>query len=96
MGLAALTNGIAIRSVFGGVTGQAGAFRTMADLIFSVFSIDDAFSSSTDAVIKLGSTVELDEVYDGSLGDRVEIVISDDLSGLTDFRGILRGEFLEE
>ena len=96
MGVAGLANGIAIRSVVGGVTGQAGVFRSMADIIYTVFSIDDAFSSSTDAVIKLGSTVQLDVIFDGALGDRVEIIISDDLSGLTDFRGIIRGEFLEE
>ena len=96
MGLSSLTNGIAMRSVVSGVTGQSAVIRNMADFIYTVFSIDDAFSSGSDALVKLGSTVELNPILYGVSNDRVEIVISDDLEGLTDFRGVLRGEFLEE
>ena len=64
-------------------------------MIYSIFSIDSAIAGGTDAVVKLGSTVALNFDLIGDTEDRVELVVSDDLSGLTDFRGLIRGDFLE-
>lgn len=96
MGLPALTNGLAVRSVVDGVTGQSAVLRNMADMLYTVFSISDVFSQGTDAIVKLESSVTTTIFFDGAFGDRVELVVSDDLSPLTDFRAILRGDILEE
>lgn len=96
MGLPALTNGLAIRSVVDGVTGQSAVLRNMADMLYTVFSVTDVFAQATDAIVKLESSVTTTIFFDGGVDDRVELVISDDLTGLTDFRAILRGDILEE
>ena len=96
MGLAALTNGLAVRSVVDGVTGQSAVLRNMADMLYTVFSVSDVFAQGTDAIVKLESSVTTMIFFDGAQDDRVELVISDDMTGLTDFRAILRGDILEE
>lgn len=96
MGLAELTNGLAVRSVVNGVTGQSAVIRNMAEMLYTVFSVADVFAQGTDAIVKLESGVETTIFFDGAQDDRVELVISDDMTGLTDFRAILRGDILEE
>lgn len=96
MGLPELSNGLAVRSVVDGVTGQSAVLRNMADMLYTVFSISDVFAQGTDAIVKLESSVPTMIFFDGAQDDRVELVISDDMTGLTDFRAILRGDILEE
>lgn len=96
MGLSALTNGLAVRSVVDGVTGQSAVLRNMADMLYTVFSVSNVFAQGTDAIVKLESSVDTVIFFDGAQDDRVELVISDDMTGLTDFRAILRGDILEE
>jgi len=96
MGLSALTNGLAVRSVVNGITGQSAVLRNMADMLYTVFSVSDVFAQGTDAIVKLESSVDSMLFLDGAQDDRVELVVSDDLTGLTDFRAILRGDILEE
>lgn len=100
-GITALTNGVLLRVVNGGVTSTFTVWRTNEDIKGDVYDLafdDRAGGTGNYSTSAKGSLLDLDRVQarvDGSLGDYVELLVRDALGGLVSFRvkgqGLLEG-----
>ena len=89
-----LVNGLALRYTRRGEVQQAGVFRRLYDFILGSFRIDVLTCDQTNTMLKLINEAPEFLALDSTTNDRLEIIISDDLSGLIEFRGIARGRVL--
>jgi hypothetical protein len=95
MGLSKLTNGITIRTEVGGrATFGAGA-RSFAELIAAGAQLDSTIIGATESCVNFVSLSPAFTRLKGDDNDRFSFFLSDDLSGLTSFRAILRGRILK-
>lgn len=95
MGLAALTNGVRVRTQVDGITRFSGGVKSIADWLDGGSNVKSLMQGASNAAIQIqglapGVTIRID----GNKGDNYNISISDDLSSLTSFKAIVRGGIL--
>ena len=92
---ATLSNGIRIRTVTDGITRFSGAILDFTQWLSLGVDISSQIFGATDTAVKLTSDVPgTFQVLDGNKGDNYSLVISDNLSGLTSMKGLVRGRVL--
>lgn len=94
LGLSSLSNGITLRFTQTNKVRFSGTFRNLGDVLFAAFSVVDQGCDGTTAYMKLTAKLADFARMEPSDKDKMEILISDDLSGLTRFRANLRGREL--
>ena len=94
MGLTALANGVTLRQTRLGVVLFSVTFRNLSDILFTAFDLITQVSDGTNTIIKIRGRLSTFVLLEEEKGDKVEIVISDDLSGLLQFKALLRGREL--
>jgi len=95
MGLAALTNGVRVRTQVDGATRFSGGVKVLADWLDGGSNVKSVIQGTSNAAIQIqglapGTTIRID----GNKGDNYNLSISDDLSSLTSFKTIIRGGIL--
>jgi len=65
--------------------------RKLSDLLYGNFTITDMISDGTNTLLKLRMELDWWAPLDPRTKDRIEVVISDDLSGLIEAKAIIRG-----
>jgi len=91
LGLAKLANGIVFRRYSDNRLSFSTSATQMTDFLLGGFRIVEKFADATNVCIILEVTFASTIILDSRTLDRFEIEIDDDLSGLVEFRGSLRG-----
>lgn len=91
LNLSSLTNGITVRRFKGDDVQFSLVARKLSDFLFAAFEIGDAVSDGTNTLVKLRAKLDWWAPLDFRTRDRLEIVISDNLSGLLEARAVIRG-----
>lgn len=91
LGLSSLTNGITIRRFSSEKVQFSLVARKLTDFLFAAFEINDVGSDGTNTFLKLRAKLDFWAPLDYRTRDRLEIVVSDDLSGLLEARAVIRG-----
>ena len=96
MGIAALANGIRVRTTTDGITRFSGGIKTFTGFLESGGNETSRIVGAADSVVKItvpspGVLIRLT----GSLGDFYSIVIADNLSTLLSFKVLVRGRLLK-
>lgn len=94
LGVTQLVNGISFRLTMGGIVRFDGTFRNLADMLFAAFEIVNMGCDGTNTFLKLRANLSDFARLETKSNDRVELTVSDDLSGLVQFRANLRGRQL--
>jgi hypothetical protein len=94
LGVPQLANGVTLRFTQAGRVQFSGTFRDLGGLLFAAFAPSAQGCDGTNTFLKL--TADLSEFarMEPSRGDKIELIISDDLSGLLQFRANIRGREL--
>ena len=96
MGVAALTNGIQIRTQVGGITRFSGGIKTFTDLLAIGANLDSVITGAAASTVKfVSSSPGTTSRLTGNDGDGYSISISDDLSTLSSFKVLMRGRILQ-
>ena len=95
MGLAALTNGVRVRTSIDRATRFSAGVKVLADWLDGGSNVKSTMIGAADSAVQIqglapGSTIRID----GNKGDNYSVSISDDLSSLTSFKVIVRGGIL--
>ena len=92
---ATLTNGIRVRTVIGGVTRFSASILNFTQWLGLGVDISSEIYGATDTAFKLTSDIPgTFQRLCGDDNDSYSLVISDDLSGLTSFKTLVRGRIL--
>ena len=94
LGVSALASGITLQSFSGGGPQVAVSFRQLSDFLGFTFEIMSNGSDGTNTFIKLAVDLPVWVTLSSRDGDRIEIGINDDLSGLLVFTAIAIGREL--
>ena len=94
LALPALTNGVTLRFTQGGRVQFSGTFRDLADILFAAFTITAQGCDGTNTFVKFTANLSEFARMESSDNDKIEIIVSDDLSGLLRFRANIRGREL--
>jgi hypothetical protein len=94
LGVTQLVNGISFRLTMGGIVRFDGTFRNLGDMLFAAFEIVNSGCDGTNTFLKLRANLSDFARLEPKSNDRVELTVSDDLSGLIQFRANLRGRQL--
>lgn len=94
LGLASLSSGVTIRRIRKNKVEFSANFRNLTDILYAGFSIVNAGCDGTNTFIKLSLDASWWIDLDANERDRIELIASDDLSGLLQFRAIARGREL--
>jgi hypothetical protein len=94
LGVPQLANGVTLRFTQAGRVQFSGTFRDLGGLLFAAFVPSAQGCDGTNTFLKL--TADLSEFarMEPSRGDKIELIVSDDLSGLLQFRANIRGREL--
>lgn len=95
MGVSKLTNGIVIRTEVGGRASFAAGVRSFAELLAAGAQLDSTIIGATESCTNFIAKSPAFTRLKGIDNDRFSFFLSDDLSGLTSFRAILRGRILK-
>ena len=96
MSLASLVTGIRVRTVIDGITRFSGGSTTFTDLLSGGGNIVSTIIGATSSTIKLASGPPGVFIrFNGNTGDNYSIVLSDDYTGLTTFRALMRGRLIK-
>jgi hypothetical protein len=95
LGVTQLTNGIVLRLTRKGEITFNATFRDLGDILFAAFTIDAVGSDGTNTFLKLQAKLSDYARLEYDTRDKIEMIISDDLSGLLRFRANIRGRSLE-
>ena len=89
-----LTNGVVLRFTQGNRVQFSGTFRDYSEMLFAAFIPVAMACDGTNTILKMSA--ELSELarMEPTDRDKIEIIISDDLSGLIQFRANIRGREL--
>jgi hypothetical protein len=95
MGLAALTNGVRVRTRVDGITRFSAGVKVLADWLAAGSNVKSTMFGATDTAVQIqglapGTPIRIN----GNNGDTYSISIADDLSSLTSFTVIVRGGLL--
>jgi len=91
LSIPALTNGIILRGVAFGEVQASFSIRQLADFYDIGLQIVDSFSDGTNTCLKISLTYPEYAILDSRKGDRLELFISEDLSGLIKFSSFVIG-----
>lgn len=86
-----LNTGITIRRFKNGEAVFSLTARKLGDLLYGNFTITDMVSDGTNTLLKLRMKLDWWAPLDFRTRDRIEVVISDDLSGLIEAKAMIRG-----
>ena len=89
-----LVNGISFRLIMGGLVRFDGTFRNLGDMLFAAFEIVNSGYDGTNTFLKMRANLSEFARLEPKTNDRIELTVSDDLSGLVQFRANLRGRQL--
>jgi hypothetical protein len=95
MGVSKLTNGIVIRTEVGGRATFGAGVRSFAELLAAGAQLDSTIIGATESCANFVALSPAFTRLKGVDNDRFSFFLSDDLSGLTSFRAILRGRILK-
>lgn len=91
LGVSALTNGLTFTLHRKQKTDFTAVLRNLSDFLFVGFVIDNEIDDGTNTQLTLNLTFAHDIELDARRGDYISWTVADDLSGLVQFRSILRG-----
>jgi hypothetical protein len=91
LGLPVLESGITLQTFEKGLPQVAVTFKQLSDFIGFTFCIDESFSDGENTLIKLVVDLPAWVTLDAADDDRVEMLLSDDLSPLLVFNAIIIG-----
>jgi hypothetical protein len=94
LSLTRLTNGITLRFIQAGNVQFSGAFRDYSEILFAAFQPVAMACDGTFTILKLNASLSELARMNASDIDKIEMVISDDLSSLLQFRANVRGREL--
>jgi hypothetical protein len=95
MGLSALTNGVVLRTKVGGATFFSAGIKTLFDIYANGSDLESTMFGATETLVNfIGTAAGERSRLKGDNGDSFSFLISDDLSGLTSFKAIVRGAIL--
>ena len=94
LSLTRLTNGITLRFTSAGNIQFSGTFRDYSEILFAAFQPVAMACDGTFTILKLNATLSELARMNASDVDKIEIIISDDLSSLLQFRANIRGREL--
>lgn len=96
LGVTALSSGIGLQRFENGKPQVTVIMRNLSEMLSSTFDIINVGSDGTNTFLKLRVKLPVWITLDGKERDRVQLSISDDLSGLLEFKAILIGRELIE
>ena len=91
LGLTKLVNGILFQNITGGRVIFSASVRCVADSVRAGGSISSVTADATNAMLVLTTTFDEPLELNSARGDKIRILISDDLSGLISFTSMTRG-----
>lgn len=92
MGVGTLSNGILLRSIIDGEISFSGLFTSISDFLAVGFHITNHISDGTNTSITLEQDFRLPLIAQGSPSTNfISFTINDDLSGLLEFKALIRG-----
>ena len=94
LGVSQLPNGINLRLTIGGRILFSGTFRDLGDILIAAFTVESSGCDGTNTFLKLTAKLSSFVKLKADRRDKLEITISDDLSGLLRFRANVRGRLL--